>query len=188
MTDGRRCAENCNGSTLKNAIVYFPPGTYLISKTIKIPFGTQVIGDRKLSPGRRPASPVSVPVLLSRPCPSLLRMYLTRAKANNKPTLLAAPRFIGLGVLSTDEYTGGGDGLDGLDQEYYINTANFYRQIRNLRIDITATRPVQEVSCIHYQVAQATSLQNLELVAKTGTSQRGMCKSKSASFFIVRCP
>jgi hypothetical protein len=45
MDDGKRCAAGCNGSTLKNAIVYFPPGDYLVSKTIEMPFGTQVIGD-----------------------------------------------------------------------------------------------------------------------------------------------
>lgn len=45
MTDGKRCGVKCNGSTLKNAIVYFPPGTYRISSTIPMPFGTQVIGD-----------------------------------------------------------------------------------------------------------------------------------------------
>jgi hypothetical protein len=105
MTDGSRCGVKCNGSTTKNAIVYFPPGTYLISTTIPMPFGTQVIGD-----------------------------------ANDRPTLLASASFIGLGVLSTDKYTGGGTGSDGGDQEYYVNTANFYRQIRNIIIDITQTQ------------------------------------------------
>jgi len=45
MLDGKRCGKGCNGSTLKNAIVYIPPGTYLISTTIPMSFGTQVIGD-----------------------------------------------------------------------------------------------------------------------------------------------
>lgn len=137
MTDGKRCGVKCNGSTTKNAIVYFPPGTYVISSTIAMPFGTQVIGD-----------------------------------ANNRPTLRASKSFIGMGVLSTDEYTGGGTGTDGLDQEYYVNTANFYRQIRNVVIDVTATRASQKVACLHYQVAQATSLQNVDLVA--GSTGYGM--------------
>jgi hypothetical protein len=89
MNDGNRCGEKCNGSTTKIAIVYFPPGTYLVSTTIPLPFGTQVIGD-----------------------------------ANNRPLLMAAPSFIGLGVLSTDEYTGG----EGGSQQWFINTANFYRR------------------------------------------------------------
>jgi hypothetical protein len=137
MTNGTRCGKGCNGSTTKNAIVYFPPGKYLISSTIAMPFGTQVIGD-----------------------------------ANDRPELLASKSFIGLGVLSTDEYTGGGTGTDGLDQETYVNTANFYRQIRNVIIDITQVTAGTNITCVHYQVAQATSMQNVEL--RAGPKQRGM--------------
>lgn len=124
MMSGGRCGEKCNGSTTKNAIVYFPPGKYLISSSVLMPFGTQVIGD-----------------------------------AINRPTLVASKSFVGLGVLSTDLYTGGNGGAE----EYYINTANFYRQIRNVAIDITGAGV--NISCLHYQVAQATSLQNVELIA-----------------------
>ncbi|GFP60365.1 glucan 1,3-beta-glucosidase [Trichoderma asperellum] len=139
-TNSTRCGKGCNGSTTKNAIVYFPPGTYLVSSTLAMPFGTQVIGD-----------------------------------ANNRPTLVAAPSFVGLGVLSTDEYTGtGGTGIDGGDPEYYVNTANFYRQIRNIIIDVRQVTAGATITCIHYQVAQATSTQNVELIAKSGTEQMGM--------------
>ncbi len=55
MTDGKRCGVKCNGSTTKNAIVYFPPGTYRISSTIPMPFGTQVIGDVRHGGGCRVA-------------------------------------------------------------------------------------------------------------------------------------
>jgi hypothetical protein len=41
------------------------------------------------------------------------------------PTLKASANFVGLGVLSTDYYTGGGKGIDGLDQEYFINTVRW---------------------------------------------------------------
>ena len=93
-------------------------------------------------------------------------------KANCLPTILASGNFIGLGVLSTDEYTGGGTGEDGGDQQWFVNTANFYRQIRNLRIDITATPAEQQVAGLHYQVAQATSLQNVEIIAAEGSTQQ----------------
>ncbi|KAK1959917.1 pectin lyase-like protein [Colletotrichum sublineola] len=140
MMDGKRCGEKCNGSTTKNAIIYFPPGTYLISTTIPLPYGTQVIGD-----------------------------------ANDRPRLKAAPEFVGLGVLSTDEYTGeGGTGIDGGDPQYYVNTANFYRQIRNVIIDVSGTGNDRDTACLHYQVAQATSLQNVELVAAPGSKQVGI--------------
>jgi hypothetical protein len=98
--------------------------------------------------------------------------------AINRPTLLASPKFVGLGVLSTDEYTGGGVGTDGFDQEYFVNTANFYRQIRNVIIDISKTPSTSGdelgQSCIHYQVAQATSLENVELIAAAGSNQVGL--------------
>jgi len=88
--------------------------------------------------------------------------------ANSWPVLKAAPSFVGLGVLSTDVYVGG-KGPDGNDNEYYINTSRFYGQIRNIRIDITATNPTAYICAVHYQVAQATTIQNVELIAKTGT-------------------
>lgn len=128
INDGRRCGKNCNGSTVKNAVVYVPAGTYVIGSTVPVLFGTQLIGD-----------------------------------ATSWPTLKAAPRVLGKGLLSTDEYTGGGLGPDGLDKEWYINTANFYRQIRNFKLDMTNTRDVDGVSAIHYQIAQATSLQFIEI-------------------------
>ncbi|KAL4754843.1 hypothetical protein BDW72DRAFT_200512 [Aspergillus terricola var. indicus] len=128
INDGNRCGARCNGSTRKNAIVYFPPGTYLVSSTIE---------------------------------------------ANNWPTIRAASSFVGLGVLSTNQYVGG-TGPDGGDGQYYVNTARFYSQIRNLRIDITATNRDAYVCAIHYQIAQATSLQDVELIATTGTTQQGI--------------
>lgn len=131
MNDGRRCGKNCNGSTTKNAIVYVPPGTYVIASTVPVIFGTQLIGDAK-----------------------------------DWPTLKAAPRMLGKGILSTDEYTGGGLGPDGLDKEWYINTANFYRQIRNFKLDLSGTRDVDGLTAIHYQIAQATSLQFIEITAR----------------------
>ena len=48
--DGTRCGEKCNGSTTKKAIVYFPPGTYLVSGNIALPFDTQVIGNANNRP------------------------------------------------------------------------------------------------------------------------------------------
>ncbi|ORY15484.1 pectate lyase superfamily protein-domain-containing protein [Clohesyomyces aquaticus] len=140
IDEGKRCGANCNGSTTKNAIVYFPPGTYLVSSSISVYFGTQIIGD-----------------------------------ANSWPTILAAKSFVGLGVLSTDVYVdGGGNGPDGNSLEWYINTARFYGQIRNIKIDIRATDPGAYVAALHYQVAQATTIENVELIADSGTTQQGI--------------
>ena len=57
---------------------------------------------------------------------------------------------------------------------YYVNTANFYRQIRNIIIEIRKVSSGSLVTCLHYQVAQATSLQNVELIAAPGSSQIGL--------------
>jgi len=56
--------------------------------------------------------------------------------------------------------------------------SNFYRQIRNLNIDIQGASQTANIACIHYQVAQATSIMNVALVASTnqGTTQRGICE------------
>lgn len=45
MDEGKRYRKDCNGSSTKNAIVYFPQGTYLVSSVILVYFGTQLIGD-----------------------------------------------------------------------------------------------------------------------------------------------
>jgi hypothetical protein len=59
-------------------------------------------------------------------------------------------------------------------RRYYINTSNFYRQIRNIVIDIRKVSAGALVTCIHYQVGQATSTQNVQLIAQAGTDQIGM--------------
>lgn len=71
------------------------------------------------------------------------------------PTILAASSFVGLGVITSDVYVGD-------NEEWYLNTANFYRSIRNFKMDIRLTNPTAYVCAIHWQVAQATSLENIE--------------------------
>ncbi|EER45681.1 LysM domain-containing protein [Histoplasma capsulatum H143] len=98
-------------------------------------------------------------------------------KANDRPVIKAASSFIGLGVLSTNRYVeNGGAGPDGNAKEWYVTTGNFYRQIRNFRIDITATSRDAYVAALHYQVAQATSLTNVDFIASTdpGTTQQAI--------------
>jgi hypothetical protein len=90
--------------------------------------------------------------------------------ANSWPTIVGAPSFVGLGVLSTDVYVpNGGTGPDGNSLEWYINTARFYSQIRNIKIDITATDSGAYIAALHYQVAQATTIENVEIIAKSAS-------------------
>ncbi|KAK4203357.1 pectate lyase superfamily protein-domain-containing protein [Triangularia verruculosa] len=150
VSDGNMCGPGCYSSTTKGAIIYFPPGVYLVSGTIETYYGTQFIGD-----------------------------------AVDRPVIKAAASFTGLGVISTDKYVeNGGTGSDGNAKQWFINTANFYRQIRNFVIDITATNPNAYVCALHYQVAQATSLQFVEFRAKTGTTQQGIYAENGSGGFM----
>ncbi|KAH7333308.1 exo-1,3-beta-D-glucanase [Rhexocercosporidium sp. MPI-PUGE-AT-0058] len=89
--------------------------------------------------------------------------------ANQHPILTAASSFIGLGVLSSDFYTGGAGGED----EWFINQNNFYRQVRNFVIDVRAASMVN-VAGIHWQVAQATSIQDVSFFQSTAADKSHM--------------
>ncbi|KAJ3493593.1 hypothetical protein NLG97_g4634 [Lecanicillium saksenae] len=45
ISDGDRCGANCGSSTTLQAAVYFPSGTYLVSRSIVAYYFTQMIGD-----------------------------------------------------------------------------------------------------------------------------------------------
>jgi glucan 1,3-beta-glucosidase len=44
ITDGDRCGSNCKSTSAKGALVYFPPGQYLISRPIIQYYFTAFIG------------------------------------------------------------------------------------------------------------------------------------------------
>ncbi len=123
------------------AIVFFPPGTYMVSSPIIQYYFTQFIGD-----------------------------------PTNKPTIKGLPTFKGIALIDTDVYFPGGNGT-----EWYINQNQFFRSIRNFVVDLTAmpnsnTLGDQEyVPCgIHWQVAQSTSLQNIDVVMPLGGGTRAV--------------
>jgi len=71
--------------------------------------------------------------------------------------------FTGIALIDTDVYIPGGNG-----NEWYINQNQFYRQIRNFILDLAEMNSTDYDSGqmyvptgIHWQVAQATSLQNI---------------------------
>jgi glucan 1,3-beta-glucosidase len=45
VSDGNRCGQGCDSTTTTPAIVYFPPGTYMVSAPIVQYYYTQFIGD-----------------------------------------------------------------------------------------------------------------------------------------------
>ena len=143
ITDGNRCGQGCDSSTVTPALVYFPPGTYSVSAPLIQYYYTQFVGD-----------------------------------AITLPTIKATAGFKGIAVIDSDPYGNGG-------ANWYTNQNNFYRQVRNFVIDITSM-PAASGACIHWQVAQATSLQNIvfEMVqGGTGNGQQGIFMDNGSGGF-----
>lgn len=113
------------------ALVYFPPGTYVVSKPIVQYYYTQMVGD-----------------------------------ATDLPVLKASADFAGMAVVDADPYEDDGS-------NWYTNQNNFFRAIRNFVIDLTAV-PQGSGAGIHWQVGQATSLQNIrfEMVKGGGDANK----------------
>lgn len=68
--------------------------------------------------------------------------------------------FTGIAMIDTDPYLDGG-------ANWYTNQNNFFRQVRNFILDLTAL-DMSTGAGIHWQVAQATSLQNIVFNMVTG--------------------
>jgi hypothetical protein len=142
ILDGGRCGANCGSSTIYPTVVYFPPGTYLVSSSIIQYYNTQFLGN-----------PITV------------------------PTILAASRFVGLGVITLDVYISN-------DAQWYLNQNNFLRSVKNFKIDIRLTDPNAYVCAIRWQVAQGTLLENIKFYALTGTTQQGIYMENGSGGFL----
>ncbi|KAJ5693837.1 hypothetical protein N7536_004249 [Penicillium majusculum] len=131
ISSGGRCGKGCDSSTTTPAIVYFPPGTYVVSKPIVQYYYTQIVGD-----------------------------------AVELPIIKASAKFAGMAVIDSDPYEDNGD-------NWFTNQNNFFRAIRNLVIDLTSV-PASSGAGIHWQVGQATSLQNIrfEMVKGGGDANK----------------
>ncbi|KAJ5490970.1 glucan endo-1-3-beta-glucosidase [Penicillium diatomitis] len=131
ISSGGRCGKGCDSSTITPALVYFPPGTYVVSKPIIQYYYTQIVGD-----------------------------------AVNLPVIKAAASFAGMAVIDSDPYENDG-------ASWYTNQNNFFRAVRNLVIDLTAM-PASAGAGIHWQVGQATSLQNIrfEMIKGGGAANK----------------
>ncbi|KAK5659718.1 hypothetical protein OQA88_929 [Cercophora sp. LCS_1] len=146
IADGNRCGQGCSSSTTTPALVYFPPGTYAVSKPIIQLYYTQIVGD-----------------------------------AINPPTIKATAGFEGMAVIDADPYDSEGN-------NFWVNQNNFFRQIRNLVIDLTAM-PFNVGAGIHWQVAQATSLQNIVFNMRTdggdANAQQGIFMDNGSGGFMT---
>ena len=85
-----------------------------------------------------------------------------------------------MALIDTDPYEDDG-------ANWYTNQNNFYRQIRNFVIDMTSM-PATAGAGIHFQVAQATSLQNIRFeMVKGGTDnkQQGIFQDNGSGGFVA---
>ncbi|KAF2143341.1 glycoside hydrolase family 55 protein [Aplosporella prunicola CBS 121167] len=140
-----RCGKNCDSTTVTPALVYFPPGTYVVSKPIVQYYYTQLVGD-----------------------------------AVELPVIKAAAGFSGMAVIDADPYEDDG-------ANWFTNQNNFFRQIRNFVIDLTAM-PASSGAGIHWQVAQATSLQNIRFEMVQGgdnNAQEGIFMDNGSGGFMA---
>ncbi|KAK5091266.1 hypothetical protein LTR05_001447 [Lithohypha guttulata] len=99
---------------------------------------------------------------------SIIMLYYTQmiGDATNLPTIQGSADFSfntangGLALIDANPYIPAANGLG-----YYTNQNNFYRQIRNLIIDMTQMPESNpgggNVNGLHWQVAQASSMQNV---------------------------
>ena len=147
IATGNRCGGgDCDSTTITPAIVYFPPGTYLVSTPIIQYYYTQLHGD-----------------------------------ALDLPVLKSTPDFVGIAVVDANPYLPGG-------ANWYTNQNNFFRQIRNFVIDVR-NQPLTSGTGIHWQVAQATSLQNIRFEMRRDRSpenaQQGIFMENGSGGFMT---
>lgn len=91
----------------------------------------------------------------------LIQYYYTQfvGDAVSIPTIKATAGFQGIAMIDSDPYLSDGS-------NWYTNQNNFFRQVRNFVLD-TTLMPVGAGTGIHWQVAQATSLQNIVFNMRT---------------------
>ncbi len=104
---------------------------------------------------------------------------------NDIPIIKAAKSFVGLGVISSDVYTGGDNGEEG----WYINQNNFFRQLRYFVIDVRDVN-MTDIAGVHWQVAQATSIEyvNFYMSDDPNKTHKGIfAENGSGGFSWWRC-
>ncbi|KAF1347903.1 family 55 glycoside hydrolase [Delphinella strobiligena] len=109
----------------------------------------------------------------------IIQYYYTQliGDAINPPTITADSSFVGIALIDADPYESNGD-------NWYTNQNNFFRQIRNFVINL---KPMgKSGSGIHWQVAQATSLQNIvfDMYAGSDSTQQGIFMDNGSGGFM----
>ncbi|KAH8821395.1 pectate lyase superfamily protein-domain-containing protein [Xylogone sp. PMI_703] len=150
-TDTPRCSPPCNSTSELGAVVYFPPGTYLIPKPLVMYYYTLMIGN-----------------------------------PNELPTIKGSSNFQGIALLDSDFYVPLASG-----EQWYQNQNNIFRQVRNFNLDLTAMTPndvypfQRNPTGIHWQVAQATSLQHIHFQMPLGGPGVGIFMENGSGGFLT---
>lgn len=101
----------------------------------------------------------------------IIDYYFTQiiGNPNSMPVIKATAGFTGLGLIDGDQYQN--DGNQG-----WISTNVFFRQIRNLKLDLTNIPASSAATGIHWPTGQATSIQNVEILMSSapGTQHQGI--------------
>ncbi|KAI1742280.1 glycoside hydrolase family 55 protein [Xylaria scruposa] len=120
----------------------------------------------------------------------IVQTYYTQfvGDALNIPTIKGSADFSGMGVIDANPY----DYTTNQDPppNWYINQNNFFRQVRNFIIDMTEmpTAIGKASAGIHWQVAQATSLQNIIINMSPASSdnyQKGLFIENGSGGFMA---
>lgn len=102
---------------------------------------------------------------------SIIDYYFTQliGNPNDLPVLKASASFPATWIIDGDQYQNTGN-------QGWGSTNVFYRQIRNLVLDLTAVPPTVGATGIHWPTAQATSLQNVKILmsSASGTQHQGV--------------
>jgi hypothetical protein len=117
---------------------------------------------------------------------SIIDYYYTQIIGNPNclPTLLATSNFTGLGLIDGSPYLGTGTrpGRTGFGP-----TNTFFRQIRNLVLDMTNIPANVSATGVHWPTAQTTSLQNIifKMSAANGTQHQGLFVEEGSGGFMT---
>ncbi|KAJ5976298.1 hypothetical protein N7481_010005 [Penicillium waksmanii] len=113
---------------------------------------------------------------------SIIDYYFTQliGNPNSMPVIKATAGFSGLGLIDGDQYQS--DGNQG-----WTSTNVFFRQIRNLKLDLTNIPASSAATGIHWPTGQATSIQNVDIVLSSGsgTQHQGLFIENGSGGFLA---
>ncbi|KAJ5082967.1 CAZyme family GH55 [Penicillium argentinense] len=112
----------------------------------------------------------------------IIDYYFTQLIGNPNaiPVIKATAAFTGLGLIDGDQYQS--DGNQG-----WTSTNVFFRQIRNLKLDLTGIPASSAATGIHWPTGQATSIQNVEIAmsSASGTQHQGIFIENGSGGFLA---